>query len=121
MLESRLANPKVPKRRVRSSPSDSVDAVRVSRSTVELPACGVTQGRASSWAVRKNMRATRNPRVALQVASLGWCYCTLICFGFWAAVSVLGMCTVRIPSLLSQRMASAFTLSGSEKLRSKLP
>jgi hypothetical protein len=48
-------------------------------------------------------------------------YWTLICFGFCFCVSVLGMCTVRIPSLLSQRIPSALIFSGSEKLRSKLP
>lgn len=48
-------------------------------------------------------------------------YWTLICFGFCFCVSVLGMCTVRIPSLLSHRIPSALIFSGSEKLRSKLP
>ena len=48
-------------------------------------------------------------------------HCTMICFGFACGVSILGMCTVRMPSLLSQRTVSAFTLSGSEKPRSKLP
>jgi hypothetical protein len=48
-------------------------------------------------------------------------YCTVICFGVCLTVSIFGMCTVKMPSLLSQRIASAFAFSGSEKLRSKLP
>lgn len=48
-------------------------------------------------------------------------HCTVICFGFCFGDSVFGMCTVRMPSLLSQLTISAFTFSGSEKPRSKLP
>jgi len=49
------------------------------------------------------------------------CYWTVICFGFCFNISLLGICTVRTPSLLSQAIASAFTFSGNEKRRSKLP
>ena len=38
---------------------------------------------------------------------------------FWG--STFGMCTVRMPSLLSQRIASEFTFSGREKVRSNVP
>ena len=41
----------------------------------------------------------------------------VICFGLFFTTSVFGTCTVRMPSMLSHRIASELTLSGSEKLR----
>ena len=55
-------------------------------------------------------------------AALALYHSTLICLALGFSLCCgFGTCTVSTPSLLSQRIASALTPSGNEKLREKLP